>query len=154
VAHLTDERLVVPNAEIVLVYPISGGGGAAHLIYNSVCIEAVQTDPIPELPEVLRLCWLLSQLNIDLPIFSETIHRDRWPLVAALGMLPATLAANQGIQTYHLELDTIRMALEAWQLDGSREGNLAELLLQWWETCLDSQLGWGVALAGLDRMLA
>ncbi len=32
-----------------------GGGGAAHIPYNNVHIEAVLTNPVPDLPEILRL---------------------------------------------------------------------------------------------------
>jgi len=53
-----------------------GGAGAAQLRTNSVRLEAVLTHPDPQLPETLRLGWLLSQLNQDLPIYSDTIRPE------------------------------------------------------------------------------
>ena len=68
-ARWTDPRVVVAEARIVLVHPALGGGGAAHIPFNNVHIEAVLTNPVPELPENLRLVWLLAQLSLDLPAF-------------------------------------------------------------------------------------
>ena len=86
IARWTDPRVVVPEAQVVLVHPALGGGGAAHIAYNNVHIEAVLTNPVPDLPENLRLAWLLAQLGLDLPAFSDQVHgvaaagcRRTWP---------------------------------------------------------------------------
>ena len=47
----------------------------AQLFYNSACIEAVDGEPVAGLSEVLRLAWLVSQLNADLPMYRGEIHR-------------------------------------------------------------------------------
>ena len=102
------------EAEVVLVYAYQGGGGAAHLPYNSARIEALETDQDEQLPEVVRLAWMIAQLNVDLPLFSESIHRDRLPLVASLAMLPPTLNAAQDAELARCDSTTIRRAVGAW----------------------------------------
>src|SRR5262245_6388289 len=82
IARLTEEELIVPSCEVILVHPSLGGGGEAHLAYNSVRLEAVLANPVAELPEVVRLAWLIAQLQLDLPIHSESVDADRLPHVA------------------------------------------------------------------------
>ena len=153
VGRVTDERLIVPNAEVVLVYPATGGGGTAHLLYNSVSFETMPTDPRPQLPEVVRLAWLLAQLNIDLPLFSETIHHDRHPLIAGLAMVPAVLSAAEELDLARCDSQTLQTALETWHLNGPENADLSEVVLQWWTTYVESRPAWNVALTALDRMV-
>ena len=65
IGRLTERELVVERADVILVHPVLGGGGWAYPPYNAVCFEAVLANPIAELPEVVRLGWLLAQLNLD-----------------------------------------------------------------------------------------
>ncbi len=153
VARMTDERLFVSRADAIVVYPAFGGGGAAHLPYNSIRIEAVGADPHADLPEVVRLIWMTSQLNVDLPMFSETIHRSRRPRLAALSMLPATLAAAENVELARLDLKTVQLALSAWDIENHSQADLAETVLHWWETYAASRPAWNVALGALDQML-
>ena len=153
VARLTDQRLVVPNAKVIVVHPATGGGGAAHLMYNSARIEALPVDPVPQLPELLRLAWLLAQLNIDLPVFSERIHAQRRPLVAALAMLPVTLAAAEGMDLLRCDRPTIDVALSAWRVSGPPDVDLGEVLTAWWQSYVESPPAWHVALMALDQMI-
>lgn len=153
VAELTDARLIVSRVEVAVVYPTLGGGGAAHLPYNSARIEAVETDPWPDLPEAVRLAWMASQLNVDLPMFSETIRRDRLPALAAAAMLPPTLAAAEGMELARCDEATVRRALAAWHVPTlPSEDDPAAVLWTWWETLSASQPPWQVALSALDRM--
>jgi hypothetical protein len=154
IANRTEADLVVESADVVLVHPALGGGGAAHLPYNSVRIEAVLANPLPELPEVLRLGWLLAQLNADLPRFQGELHRDRLAIVAPLAMLPPALAAGADVELCHCDAATLAAAIQAWRLEGGESTKLADAAWTWWETYQDSRPPWGVALAALDRMLA
>lgn len=154
VSILTDERLIAPNAEVVLVQPVLGGGGGAHLFNNSIRIEAVLVNPDPQLPEVVRLAWLLSQLNNDLPMFGEHVPADRLAEIAPLAMLPATLAASEVVELAACDLPTLKLALRLWHLDIEPASNTAETLLSWWETYCDSRPSWAIGLQALDRMLA
>ena len=153
IARRTDPQFMVPKADIVLLPVVHGGYGAADLPYNMVRIEAVESDPVPQLPEPVRLAWLIAQLNIDLPMFSETIFRDRLPLVASVAILPATLEAAAELQLTDNDPSTVRSALEAWHITGPANVDLSDVASRWWESHLDMQPAWNVSLAALDQMI-
>jgi hypothetical protein len=117
-------------------------------------MEAVFNNPLDDLPETVRLGWLLSTLNLDLPRYSETLRRERLPLLACLAMLPAALAAAEDVELIGRP-PSLSRALTAWRLapDGAAQ-SLAETLSQWWTTYQDSRPPWGVALAALDQLLS
>jgi len=153
IGRLTDERLLVDRATVVAVHPTFGGGGGASLATNAVRIEAVLTNVVDGLPEVVRLGWLLAQLNHELPIFSDRVHGSRLPLIAQLAMLPATLQASETVELSQLTPFTIGAALPAWQLEVAADKDIAATLLDWWNTYLDTKPAWGIALAALDQMI-
>src|SRR5262249_12557757 len=68
----TDDAILVAEAIVYVVPPVTPGGGWMHLPYNSVRIEPVP-DREGEVSEVLRLAWLLAPLNLDMPAYSEAI---------------------------------------------------------------------------------
>jgi hypothetical protein len=153
IGRLTDERLVAERATVVAVHPAFGGAGAASLTTNAVRIEAVLTNVIDGLPEVVRLGWLLAQLNHELPIFSDRVHGSRLPLVAQLAMLPAVLQASESVELSQLTPFTIAEALPAWQIEVAADKDIAATLLAWWNTYLDTKPAWDIALAALDQMI-
>jgi len=158
-ARLTDPAVMVAAADVVLVFPATGGGGRAHLAYNSVRIEAVLADRVPGLPEVLRLGWLLSMLNLDLPTLGERIGLRRLRQIAPLAMLPAVLMAAEIVELARYDEATLQMALAAWQNDlppavaGDSETAL-RTIRDWWQTHTEGGAGFSVALAALDQMIA
>jgi hypothetical protein len=154
VAWLTEPGLLAPHAGIVAVYPALGGGGGAHLWYNTVRIEAMPSDPVPGLPEVVRLAWLVSELQTDLPVYSESILRDRLNVVAAAAMLPAVLAAAQEVSLIARGPLPIQRAVEAWRPTGSAIPETAEAIRAWWETYTETRPAWNVALGALNEMLS
>jgi hypothetical protein len=151
--NLTHEELVPETAEVLLVHPAFGGGGAAHISYNAVRIEAVLANPHPELPEVVRLAWLAAQLRLALPAFSEEIQADRLPHVARLAMVPAVLAAAQGAELVQNSPELMRRAIEVWRLAVPPGLDAAAMLSNWWETYQLDHPPLGVALSALDQML-
>ncbi len=153
IAHWTDARVIPPRAEVVLVQPIRGGGGCACLDYNRVLIEAVLTHPYPTLPEPVRLAWMIGQLQLDLPVFSDHVHRDHLPLVSALSMLPPALKAAEHVELASCDPATARLAVQAWQLPVADADATLDVLWQWWETYLEARPAWPVAITALDRML-
>ncbi|NQT36877.1 MAG: hypothetical protein HQ581_05285 [Planctomycetes bacterium] len=153
IAELTDPNVLVPGATVMLVYPVLGGGGGAHLATNRVHVETVPSDPVEQLPEVVRLAWLLAQLNVDLPIFSDRIHRDRHPLIASLALLPPALAAGMPDEWEPCSRENIELALATWHVDGPAGVDLPEIVGTWWETYSASRPPWSVALAALDQMV-
>lgn len=149
---LTDESLLPERCEIILVQPVLGGYGAPFLSYNQIHLEAVLANPIAELPEVVRLAWLISQLQLDLPVYGEHVHRDRLPHIARFAMLPVTLAAAEYVELAKLSPETIARAIEAWRLTVPPDVDGPATVLQWWQTYLETRPPWPVALAALDQM--
>jgi hypothetical protein len=153
VVLLTEPALMPPQADILLVHPCFGGAGMAHLPFNSVRIEAVLANPHADLPEILRMAWLLSQLQLDLPLLSENIHADRLPHVARLAMLPAVLKAADNADLVPFSPQTIERALAAWQLSVPPGVDAVTMLKEWWETYELDHPPFRVALAALDAMV-
>jgi hypothetical protein len=151
--QLTVEHFITSEAEVVLVSPLVGGHGRAHLLSNRVTLEAVLTNPDPELPEILRLGWLLSQLNLDVPVLSEPIAPIRLPRLASMATLPLVLAAAERVDLAHCDEATLARAIACWHLAPPLSDATPRLLLEWWSTYTASQTRWPVALAALGQML-
>jgi hypothetical protein len=163
IARLTDERLLVENAQVILVHPALGGGGGAQICNNSVRFEAVLVNPEPQLPEIVRLGWMLAQLNTDLPIFGEHIHPDRIDAIAALALVVPTLSAAEQVELARCDLPTIELALKTWRVPWPagptaakrmEASELADVLLNAWETYQEMRPPWEVALRAIDVSLA
>lgn len=152
-AKQTDEKLLPEAAQVALMHPAFGGGGIAHLEQNVVCLEAMLANPYPEAPEVVRLAWLIGQLNCDLPLFSEGIPADRLPRVAALALVPPILAAAEEVELVRNSPELISALLTKWRVLGAEEASCAPALDVWWQTLQDTRPAWPVALAALDQML-
>jgi len=147
IEKLTAENFIASSAEVVLVSPLVGGHGRAHLMNNRVTFEAVLTHPQPELPETLRLGWLLSQLNLDLPILSEPVPQHQLPRLASLATLPLVLAAAKTVDLAVLDEATLARAIEVWHLPPLP----AET--PWWRAYTTGEVRWPVAMTALDQML-
>ncbi len=155
IGRMTARELVPERADVLLVHPVLGGGGEAYLPYNSVTLEAMLANPLAELPEIVRLAWLLSTLQLDLPRYSEEIPRQRLDRLAGLAMLPAALAAAEYVELARNDDRTLRQALTAWRLAESAQETeaMAQALGNWWQTFRNSPTSWRVALAALDQLL-
>jgi hypothetical protein len=153
IGQLTDPRLIAERAEVVLVHPALGGHAAAHLVNNSVRMEALLTNVVPGLPEVLRLGWCLAQLQLDLPMFADRVHRDRLESLAPLALLPAALQAGEEIELCTYSPQTLAAALSAWRVQPPETVSLEDILQTWWATYCDTKPSWDIALAALDQML-
>jgi hypothetical protein len=152
IGRLTEEALIPDRCEVLLVLPAIGGYGQAHLAYNSLRIEAVLANPIAELPEVVRLAWLIAQLQLDVPKYSEGIDGQRLPNLARLAMLPPAILAAETMELTRFTPELIATAVATWRLE--EEGtDVASSLHQWWQTYIESRPPFHVALAALDEML-
>lgn len=154
IAHLTDPRVTIESGVAVIVEPWCGGGGLTYMQGNVAVIEGLLANANEQLPEVLRLGWLFSQLNLSLPIFCEEIHPDRFLLVAELAMLPVVLEAAQHVELACCDESTLKLAAETWLNQPPPGAAIWETLFAWWETCKEEKIAWGIALRGLDQMLA
>ncbi len=151
---MTEEDFLVESATVLLVQPVAGGDGLSHLQTNRVHMEAVLTNIDHRLPEVLRLAWLLGQLNLDRPMYSESVHGHALAEVAELALVPATLAPASEVQLAMLDEDTIALALEHWlHMSSPAQTRTASILQAWWETATSTDWGWSTSLVALSEML-
>ncbi len=155
--RLTQKDLLVSEARVVLLQPILGGAGVAHLDQNLVRIEAVLTNPLVELPEVVRLAWLLSQLHLDLPFHSETIGANLLARLAPLAMLPPILAAAEVMELSKCDESVAELAIEQWHIPVPRDKGIhteiVPVMMDWWETYLQTRPDWQTALQVFAKML-
>ena len=149
---MTEETLIPSSCDLVLVHPALGGGGDAHLAYKSVRIEAVLANPVAELPEVVRLAWLIAQLQMDVPAHSEGIHADRLPHIAHYAMLVPAVIAAESVDLVRFAPDEIKRAVQAWKLSVPAGVDAAALISDWWQTYQATRPPWRVALAALDQL--
>lgn len=152
IEQLLPSDVIVPGADVLLVQPCLGGGGKPHLVNNTVRIEAVLANPYHQLPESVRLAWLLSQLNFDLPMYSENIHPDRLPHIAAFAMLPVVLEAAHYVELVTFDRDLLPFAMEAWHMRLPADVDGPELVANWWVTYQEARPPMPVALQALDQM--
>jgi hypothetical protein len=157
VGRLTEKRLLVHEARVIAVQPVLGGYGYAHLQTNMARIEAVLTNPMGELPEVVRLAWLVSQLNLEVPVFSETLGPQNLQRVAPLAMLPPILAAAQVVELSRCSSEVAALAIEHWHIpvppEADIQAHIAPTLMDWWETYLQTRPEWHIAMQALSKML-
>ncbi len=155
--RLTQKDLLVSEARVVLLQPILGGAGVAHIDQNLVRIEAVLTNPQVELPEVVRLAWLLSQLHLDLPMHSESFGANLLARLAPLAMLPPILAAAEVMELSKCDELTAELAVEQWHIPVPRDKDihteLVPVMMDWWETYLQTRPNWHTAMQAFAKML-
>ncbi len=151
-ARQTEPELLVEEVAVLVVDPIQGGGGEAHLAHNSVRIEAVLANPMADLPEVARLGWLVAMLNQDLPRYSERLPAERVRDVIALATLPPLLEAAVEVELVRPTPDTLRQAIAAWCQPTADPALLASATSAWWQTYVETRPSWELALAALEQM--
>jgi hypothetical protein len=144
--------LIGSHATVVLVDAGAVGGGDAYLPYNTVCFE-LSANPSVELPEAVRLAWLLSTLNLDLPKYSEPLRRAGDRTIGPLAMVPAVLSAWKEGDPAACEADSLGRAIRTWFPQFTDERQLAVNLRDWWHVYRDSQITWPHALKALDQLL-
>jgi hypothetical protein len=172
VGRTTDKRLLVDEAAVLLVQPFSAtGGGAAYAASNMVALEAVLANPHPRLPETVRLAWLLSRLQADLPDFVESLPAGGAEPTIAWAMLPAVLDAAVDLEVVRPADDLLAVAAEAWELPVPRTASVgasaedattdeaarekaAQAVAGWWKTLRGRPVPFAVALGALAQLLA
>ncbi len=157
IGRLTEKELLVDEAKVVAVQPVLGGFGVAHIQNNMVRVEAMLTNPLAELPEIVRLVWLLSQLQLELPRFSDLLGTKVLEKVAPLAMLPPALASAQVVELSHCTNEVAAMAIEHWHVPTpaglSLQDDVVPALMDWWETYLQTRPTWHIAMQALAKML-
>lgn len=156
--RLTHKSLLSEEAKVVLLQPAVGGAGIAHMELNLVRIEAVLTNPMVELPEVVRLAWLLSQLQLELPVNCDQVGQHLINRVGPLAMLPAALAAAEILELSKCNEATMGLAIEQWHIPVPKDQDLhtqvIPAVMDWWETYLQTRPNMATALHALAKMLS
>jgi len=128
IGRFARQSLAAPLANVILVRPALGGGGVAFPVAKAVSFEAMLANPQRELPEIVRLAWLLAQVEMS---------RD-----AALALVPPVLAAAEDVELARCDTPTMALALRAWHVtsDGEQSSALAQKLAAWWRDFQNSTL--------------
>jgi hypothetical protein len=155
--RLTRSDHLVREASVVGVQPILGGAGRAHCEHQSIHIEAVLTNPLAELPEVVRLGWLLSQLHTVAFRSELGFTPDTFRHLIPLAMLVPSLAAAEVLELTKCNESIAELAVENWHIaiptNRDVSTDLVPMLMDWWELCLKSKPEWSVALKALAHRL-
>jgi len=165
--RLTQPDWIVPETTAVLVQPIRGGDGIAFPKSQVFLLEAMLTNASPELPEVLRVAWLASQMSAGLLseaklVDSEELTQAQQSRALAIAMMMCTLAAGEVMELCRCNEATATKALEIWDIDpaesnrdtgDSRNSFTAKTAITWWETYLQTRPAIGVSLVALNKML-
>jgi hypothetical protein len=149
----TDRRLLVEEATVAVVLPYSGGGGGSHAAYNSVTIEAVLANPHGQLPETIRLAWLLAALNVDLPDVAEQFGPGRAETVLRLALVPAVLDAAAELELVRTDDKLLATALEVWEAPQPAGDRTGEIVCAWWNLKQSNGTKWPIAVAALEQLL-
>lgn len=147
-----EKGFVAGQTEVYLVHPVTGGGGAPHVRYHSLRIEGVADDPNQALPEVVRMAWMVSSLNLMLPQYADRFPTLRRAFAVGIrGAIPLALAAAAGLKLIASDQQTLQSAINMWLPDPEPE--LTTMLAEWWAVYQDTHPRWPLALAALDRVL-
>lgn len=159
IAKKTHESFIPKTAVCVLLSPYRGGDGDCDPATSTLWIEAVLTNSVPSVPEVLRLTWLLTRIGMGAMVLptqatEENEDPERASMVVALAGLPVVLDA-----ACYLEMtpsptvtgDLINSAMQTWF--GPMEPAMVEILDKWWSQSEELKPPFPVALKALDRML-
>ena len=153
IEQVCEAGLLASDAQVVLVDAAAGGGGMAYLPYNRVCLDGT-TGLSTELPDEVRLAWLLSTLNLDLPKYSEQFRPGGDGDLGSLAMIPSVLWAWKDGDPSACKVECLTYTLRAWFHGFQGAGELAANLHDWWQVYLDSQISWPNALRALDQLVA
>lgn len=159
IAKKTHESFIPKSAVCVLLSPYRGGDGDCDPATATLWIEAVLTNPVPSVPEVLRLTWLLTRIGMGTMVLpteaaEENEDRERALMVVALAGLPVVLDAAcylEMTQSPTVTGQLIDSAMQAWF--GPMEPAVVEILDKWWSQSEELKPPFPVALKALDRML-
>jgi len=153
VGRFADRRLLVEQATVAVVQPFAGGGGFSHAPYNLITLEAVLADPLQQLPETVRMAWLLSTLNADLPDFVELLAPGTAAAVMQLAVLPAVLDAAVDVELVRPADDLLATAAAAWAVPLPAGNRTIEIVKQWWAFSRKRAAPWNVSLSALQHLL-
>ena len=119
-----------------LVEPKQGGGGRVN--NDEIEFEAVLANRHPQLPEVVRLAWLVLCQAM------QAKHEN------AIAQIPPTLAAAEHVELARCDEVTLDLAVSEWVSDSRLDGSK---LSEWWKGCKASdESTWQCEIAKLKTL--
>jgi hypothetical protein len=137
------------SVSAMMVQPMRGGDGGYDVDRNKIWMEAILTDVDPEVPEILRMVWLITRLAIDSHIREKSADQSlatAWSLVS----VPLVLSAGKELELVRTKELPIRRAMELWQFG---DAGAAETLSEWWRQFCGANQPLPAALRVLDQRL-
>jgi hypothetical protein len=156
VGRASDPLLLPELARVVVVPPYCHGYARSFPLNNTILWEALLVNVQPQLPEVLRLCWSVAQLNLEVPALVGEIPRAAACNAGAWATIPLTLHAGSELDQCGCDLPYVKLAAETWQPPRWRELDNAQtsaIVWNWWETYSVTRPAWSIALGALIAML-
>lgn len=156
VERVANPLLIPERARVVVVPPYRGGYSRSFPVSNTILWEGLLVNVQPQLPEVLRLCWSVAQLNLEVPALVGELSRGAACAAGAWALIPLTLHAGSELELCRCDQGTVQLAAETWQPkpwnDLSFEQTSATVW-KWWETYVAMRPDWPVALGALIALL-
>ncbi len=133
--QLTGQLSLPPNPpqwKVLWTYPVCGGYGLALIEQSCIVMEAILVNPQPELPETVRLAWLLAHELLDraVPRSVERTPALQWAM--RLALIEPVLEAARYVE-WVSEHDPPLPSVINWWMDTSLPSVLYEKLQAWWE---------------------
>ncbi|QEG39470.1 hypothetical protein [Roseimaritima ulvae] len=151
ITNRTHPGLLPKRASIQLVQPIRGGGGDIDPRRLTLWVEAMLTNVDTNVPEVLRVAWLLARLGMAHGSGNRMVDPDHLPAIAAVALVPIVLSAGQELDLVPPGPLPIEAALKLWQQ--APNPSTTAVLNDWWQQWTTAEMPFPVALKALDRML-
>jgi hypothetical protein len=135
------------KTEGLLVQPMRGGDGGCEPTASRFWIEAMLTDVDPQVPEVLRVAWLISCLAIDHHLAdADPLLKHAWSLAA----VPLVLTAGRQLEVIRGDELPAGSAAQLWQLG---DATVADKVDSWWHKNRSSPSPLPVAVKELEQLL-
>jgi len=156
-SRIGDQQLLPSRARIVVIPPFEGGLSRSFPLNNTVLWEGLLANVEPRLPEVLRLCWAIAQLNLEMPCLIGNTSTELACRAGSWGMIPLALHAGSELELCRCDHDTAQLAAmtwlpEPWNESLSTESTMS-IVWNWWETYAVTRPAWPIAIGALIKML-
>ncbi len=129
--------------------PVRGGDGGTDSKSGKIWIEAVLTDIDPEIPEVLRLTWLITSLAME-RYLARGLADQSTARLWRFASVPLVLAAGVELDLIRSPELPIQKALELWRVS---ELCGPDTLGQWWQTSCGQRQPWPLRMQDLNRLI-
>lgn len=159
IGRQTHESFIPKSATVLLLAPYRGGDGDCNPAAGTLWVEAVLTHPVPEVPEVLRLAWLITRIGLTTALNQGDPEQsaaavDRRRELVGLALLPAVLQAGAELELcppIDQPSQLLGKALQTWDVQADQP--LARTLEHWWAQSRQLKPAFPVALKALEKML-